>query len=216
MKQLIPTSLDEYIAEHKEGDVVTGRMTDVSGVPRQSGIGRRRSRHVPAGRGGRPKEEEKSGQESVDLSSLTSMLQATLEGWPGRRRSQGRRPAQRADPQLPHQQAGPGDEEDRTGARVNGAGRRPASLSSSRDPGVGGLAGWFLPRALRRPAAPAPAGMPGIGRSGRRRSHGRRQCCSRRAAAHTSGIRVWPSSAKRQDSTSPPRRARPAAACPGR
>src|SRR5580700_11161564 len=30
MKQLIPTSLDEYIAEHKEGDVVTGRMTDVS------------------------------------------------------------------------------------------------------------------------------------------------------------------------------------------
>src|SRR5213079_1228124 len=31
MKQLIPTSLDEYIAEHKPGDVVTGRMTDVSG-----------------------------------------------------------------------------------------------------------------------------------------------------------------------------------------
>ena len=25
MKQLVPTSLDEYIAEHKEGDVVTGR-----------------------------------------------------------------------------------------------------------------------------------------------------------------------------------------------
>src|SRR5271169_4463966 len=31
MKQLIPTSLDEYIAEHKEGEVVTGRTTDVSG-----------------------------------------------------------------------------------------------------------------------------------------------------------------------------------------
>ena len=31
MKQLVPTSLDEYIAEHKEGDVVTGRMMDVSG-----------------------------------------------------------------------------------------------------------------------------------------------------------------------------------------
>ena len=31
MKQLVPTSLDEYIAEHKEGDVVTGRMTEVSG-----------------------------------------------------------------------------------------------------------------------------------------------------------------------------------------
>ncbi len=31
MKQLVPTSLDEYIAEHQEGDVVTGRMTEVSG-----------------------------------------------------------------------------------------------------------------------------------------------------------------------------------------
>jgi small subunit ribosomal protein S1 len=26
MKQLVPTSLEEYIAEHKEGDVVTGRI----------------------------------------------------------------------------------------------------------------------------------------------------------------------------------------------
>lgn len=31
MKQLVPTSLDEYIAEHKEGDVVTGRMGEVLG-----------------------------------------------------------------------------------------------------------------------------------------------------------------------------------------
>jgi small subunit ribosomal protein S1 len=31
MKQLVPTGLDEYIAEHKEGDVVTGRMGEVSG-----------------------------------------------------------------------------------------------------------------------------------------------------------------------------------------
>jgi small subunit ribosomal protein S1 len=31
MKQLIPTSLDEYITEHKEGDLVTGRMSEVSG-----------------------------------------------------------------------------------------------------------------------------------------------------------------------------------------
>ena len=30
MKQLIPTSLDEYIVEHKEGEVVTGRMSEVS------------------------------------------------------------------------------------------------------------------------------------------------------------------------------------------
>src|ERR1700723_74334 len=31
MKQLVPTGLDEYLAEHKEGDVVTGRIIDVSG-----------------------------------------------------------------------------------------------------------------------------------------------------------------------------------------
>ncbi len=30
MKQLVPTSLDEYIAEHKEGDLVTGRMGEIS------------------------------------------------------------------------------------------------------------------------------------------------------------------------------------------
>ncbi len=29
MKQLVPSGLDEYIAEHKEGDVVTGRMIEV-------------------------------------------------------------------------------------------------------------------------------------------------------------------------------------------
>ena len=30
MKQLVPTGLDEYLAEHKEGDIVTGRMVEVS------------------------------------------------------------------------------------------------------------------------------------------------------------------------------------------
>src|ERR1035438_8787564 len=30
MKQLVPTGLDEYLAEHKEGDIVTGRMAEVS------------------------------------------------------------------------------------------------------------------------------------------------------------------------------------------
>jgi len=32
MKQLVPTRLDEYLAEHKEGDLVTGRLTEVSGA----------------------------------------------------------------------------------------------------------------------------------------------------------------------------------------
>ena len=45
MKQLVPTSFDEYIGEHKEGDVVTGR-DDVSGgrakVELGEGSGRRK------------------------------------------------------------------------------------------------------------------------------------------------------------------------------
>src|SRR5262249_16302726 len=78
-----PTSLDEYIAEHKEGDVVTGRMTDVSG-------GRAR---VELGEGiqatcriaGEAEREEKTAQPSADLSSLSSMLQAKWNGGPSRR-----------------------------------------------------------------------------------------------------------------------------------
>jgi small subunit ribosomal protein S1 len=91
MRQLIPTSLDEYIAEHKEGDVVTGRMTDVSGSRAKVELGEgvhatcRLTADVP-------REEEKAGQESVDLSSLTSMLQARWKGGQGGGGSKGEGP----------------------------------------------------------------------------------------------------------------------------
>ena len=82
MRQLIPTSLDEYIAEHKEGDVVTGRMTDVSGSRAKVELGE--GVHATCRLAAEaPKEEEKSGQESADLSSLTSMLQARWKGGQG-------------------------------------------------------------------------------------------------------------------------------------
>jgi len=83
MKQLVPTSLDEYIAEHKPGDVVTGRMTDV-------GSGRAR---VELGEGVHgvcllsaeaKAEEDKPGENKVDLSSLSSMLQARWKGGEGK------------------------------------------------------------------------------------------------------------------------------------
>jgi small subunit ribosomal protein S1 len=81
MKQLIPTSLDEYIAEHKEGDVVTGRMNEVSG-------GRAR---VELGEGvqavcrlaGEKEEAEKPATAGADLSSLTSMLAAKWKSGQG-------------------------------------------------------------------------------------------------------------------------------------
>jgi len=75
MKQLLPTSLDEYLAEHKEGDVVTGRMIQVSGG--RAGV------ELGEGIQGtcRLAEEESSGQDApaqskTDLSSLSSMLEA--------------------------------------------------------------------------------------------------------------------------------------------
>jgi small subunit ribosomal protein S1 len=79
MKQLVPTSVDEYIAEHKDGDVVTGRMTEVSS-------GRAR---VELGEGIQAvcklsaetlEKEEKPADPKTDLSSLTSMLEARWKG----------------------------------------------------------------------------------------------------------------------------------------
>jgi small subunit ribosomal protein S1 len=87
MKQLIPTSLDEYIAEHKEGDVVTGRMVDVSSSRAKVELGEgvyATCRMTAEG----PREEEKSsGEGKADLSSLSNMLAARWKsgaGQPGK------------------------------------------------------------------------------------------------------------------------------------
>jgi small subunit ribosomal protein S1 len=76
MKQLVPTGLDEYIAEHKTGDVVTGRMTDVSGGRARVELGEGvpatcRIANEPARAAEAPPAPDKA-----DLSSLTSMLEA--------------------------------------------------------------------------------------------------------------------------------------------
>src|SRR5215471_1815207 len=80
MKQLIPTSLDEYIAEHKAGDVVTGRMTDVfSGRAKvELGEGVHATCRLNADASG--EEADKPAEGKVDLSALTSKLQARWKG----------------------------------------------------------------------------------------------------------------------------------------
>jgi small subunit ribosomal protein S1 len=79
MRQLIPTSLDEYIAEHKEGDVVTGRMTDVSNTRAKVELGE--GVHATCRLAAEaPKEKEKPAEGKVDLSSMTSMLSARWKG----------------------------------------------------------------------------------------------------------------------------------------
>lgn len=83
MKQLVPTSLDEYIAEHKEGDVVTGRMGEIShGQARvELGDGINASCRIAAGS---PAKElvETTAQAAAkpDLSSLSLKLKAHWKG----------------------------------------------------------------------------------------------------------------------------------------
>jgi small subunit ribosomal protein S1 len=73
MKQLVPTGLDEYLAEHKEGDVVTGRLVDQSGTRVELGEGI----HAACKAGSAaPAKSDAPAPPTADLSSLSSMLQA--------------------------------------------------------------------------------------------------------------------------------------------
>jgi small subunit ribosomal protein S1 len=80
MKQLVPSGLDEYLAEHQEGDVVTGRMVEVSeGRARvELGEGVVATCRFPEERHAKeekPAKAEPSSSAKPDLSSLGSMLQ---------------------------------------------------------------------------------------------------------------------------------------------
>ncbi len=75
LKQLVPTGLDEYIAEHKEGDLVTGRLMEESGGQGRVELGqgiyaacKMKATAAAAPEAAKPAKD--------DLSSLTSMLQA--------------------------------------------------------------------------------------------------------------------------------------------
>jgi small subunit ribosomal protein S1 len=86
IKQLVPTGIDEYLAEHQEKDVVSGRVVEVSGS----------SAKVELGEGiqaaCRPTAEKQKQEAAVakqsaggktDLASLGSMLQARWKGGAG-------------------------------------------------------------------------------------------------------------------------------------
>ncbi|MGA7220969.1 MAG: S1 RNA-binding domain-containing protein, partial [Candidatus Sulfotelmatobacter sp.] len=86
MKQLVPSGLDEYIAEHKEGDIVTGRLVEVSdtsaSVELGEGIHARCDlrKNGPAGEFSAPAATAGHPNAKPDLSSLGSMLQARWKG----------------------------------------------------------------------------------------------------------------------------------------
>ena len=99
MKQLVPTGLDEYIAEHNEGDVVTGRMMDDRSMSDRSISERSKGEsggqaRVELGEGihatckmtaspATPEKSEAPKEAKADLSSLTSMLQARWKSGAG-------------------------------------------------------------------------------------------------------------------------------------
>src|SRR3989441_4988661 len=76
MKQLVPTSIDEYVAEHNEGDSVSGRVVEVSGGSAQVELGEgiRAACRISAA----PKQEaaNDTAGAKTDLASLSSMLAA--------------------------------------------------------------------------------------------------------------------------------------------
>src|SRR5882724_6236156 len=74
VKQLQPTSIDEYIAEHKEGDVVTGRVADISGGRAKVQLGEGVRATCAVSGEGQTSAEPSGGESRADISSLTSML----------------------------------------------------------------------------------------------------------------------------------------------
>jgi len=89
MKQLVPTGLDEYLAEHKEGDIVTGRMTEISEGRARVELGEgvlatcQISEEHPGKEDKRAESSSPSASSSKpDLSSLGSMLQARWKSGP--------------------------------------------------------------------------------------------------------------------------------------
>jgi small subunit ribosomal protein S1 len=79
MKQLVPTSLGEYLEEHSEGDVVSGRVVEQTPefATIELGEGIRAKCRLATSAPAAAKSKSDAG---VDLSSLTSMLSARWKG----------------------------------------------------------------------------------------------------------------------------------------
>jgi small subunit ribosomal protein S1 len=79
IKQLVPTSLGEYLEEHSEGDVVSGRVVEQSGQSATIELGEGIRATFQASASG-PAAETSSSVGGPDLSALTSMLNARWKG----------------------------------------------------------------------------------------------------------------------------------------
>ncbi len=80
IKQMLPTTVEEYIAEHREGEIVTGRLVEISGGNARVELGE--GVYATCAVADQPAKEEQESKRAgkADLSSLTSMLQARWKG----------------------------------------------------------------------------------------------------------------------------------------
>lgn len=79
IKQLLPTSIEEYFAEHQEGNVVSGRVMEISGEQARVELGeglQSTCRIAPE----RPAKDKTLVESKADLTSLRSMLNAHWKG----------------------------------------------------------------------------------------------------------------------------------------
>ena len=79
MKHLVPTGLDEYISEHKVGDVVTGRVLEIAGTDGRAELGegiQAKCRIKAVSGNSKEPASAENRSKKADLSSLGSMLQA--------------------------------------------------------------------------------------------------------------------------------------------
>jgi small subunit ribosomal protein S1 len=79
IKQLVPTSIEEYIAERQAGNVVSGRVMEISGDQARVELGQgiQGTCRIPAER---PANEKTLAGTKTDLASLSSMLKAHWKG----------------------------------------------------------------------------------------------------------------------------------------
>ncbi len=92
MKQMVPSGLDEYIAEHKEGDVVTGRMIEVAGGHARVELGEGIQGTCRIARGGRG-EARDAGRIQSGFILAEFHAEGALEGRRCRQRGPSRKPS---------------------------------------------------------------------------------------------------------------------------
>jgi small subunit ribosomal protein S1 len=83
MKRMLPTTFDEYVSEHREGDIVTGRIVEVSGPELRVELGEGIQGNCKLrieGTESQGKATTGAAPANADLASLTSMLRQRWKG----------------------------------------------------------------------------------------------------------------------------------------